>query len=279
MDLPFKQYGWALKNGWSGDDTPANTVSYVGHMQSLGGFAYEQVSNCFALHCILRGNGVFKIEGNEYEAGEGGIVLFSPGAHVLYWDEQSTPWEYLWFILEGENVGQILEMSGLSDKSPSLSLSDCSFIKRLFERISVKLENDDYSLLYSARLFWDILDTICENANPLKASTSIAKEAFLLMSNDLYFNNNINEIASRLGVDRTTLFRAFIREYGMPPLKMQTDLRMEHACSLLTNSRMGIAEISVACGYSSAPYFSNCFHERFGISPSKWREKKRNAED
>ena len=39
------------------------------------------------------------------------------------------------------------------------------------------------------------------------------------------------------------------------------------------SNELSVAEISKLCGYENSSYFSTLFHEKFGLSPSAYREK------
>ena len=53
-------------------------------------------------------------------------------------------------------------------------------------------------------------------------------------------------------------------------------LRLDHASRLLTNEPdLDIHQVAEACGYSSHKYFSTCFKQHFGLSPTDYREARR----
>ena len=51
-----------------------------------------------------------------------------------------------------------------------------------------------------------------------------------------------------------------------------SDLRLRRAQELLKNNELTINDIAQRCGYSDIAYFSRCFKNRFGVSPSRWRK-------
>jgi len=65
-----------------------------------------------------------------------------------------------------------------------------------------------------------------------------------------------------------SLFRKFL---GTSPMKYLLDLRMEKAISLLETTDASIAEIAEKTGFASPSYFSECFREKYALSPSVYR--------
>jgi signal transduction histidine kinase/DNA-binding response OmpR family regulator/sugar lactone lactonase YvrE len=82
---------------------------------------------------------------------------------------------------------------------------------------------------------------------------------------------DIASLSEGIGVGRSTLFTKIKSLTGMTPKKFILNYRLKHAIVLL-RERPGIsmAELSDLCGFSSSSYFSRCFKEEFGCSPSAY---------
>lgn len=65
--------------------------------------------------------------------------------------------------------------------------------------------------------------------------------------------------------------RLFKETYNMTPMDYIASLRIRHACTLLTDTPLPIAEISLQCGYSDNNYFSRVFKKHKGVTPSQFR--------
>lgn len=79
------------------------------------------------------------------------------------------------------------------------------------------------------------------------------------------------DLASALGVSRTTLYRSVKRHYGTSPAKLVERLRMEAASRLLSESQHSIEVIADQVGYASAFSFSAAFKRIVGKPPSQFR--------
>lgn len=65
--------------------------------------------------------------------------------------------------------------------------------------------------------------------------------------------------------------RIFIATYHTTPLNYIISLRINHACSLLKESRLPISNIAFQCGFSDSNYFCRIFKKRLGLTPKQFR--------
>ncbi|TVP42574.1 MAG: response regulator [Gemmatimonadales bacterium] len=79
-------------------------------------------------------------------------------------------------------------------------------------------------------------------------------------------------LARALFVDRTHLFRRTRDLMGESPSELIRRTRLERAALLLREGAGGVGEIAYAVGFNSVSHFSRCFRERYGSSPSEYRE-------
>ena len=65
----------------------------------------------------------------------------------------------------------------------------------------------------------------------------------------------------------------FKKDKQMTLLQYHTRARMTEACRLLRTTMNTIGEISETLGYHDMLYFSRCFHQTIGVSPSEYRRQ------
>jgi len=73
------------------------------------------------------------------------------------------------------------------------------------------------------------------------------------------------------GYGATQLCKLFQDRLGLTPNGYLIRARIQKACDLLKSGEMSITEIALACGFSSASYFSTVFHKYRGMTPMKQR--------
>ncbi|MDC0739537.1 GlxA family transcriptional regulator [Cognatishimia sp. SS12] len=80
-----------------------------------------------------------------------------------------------------------------------------------------------------------------------------------------------DELADQVGSSRRTLERLFLRHTGQTPSKYIKVRRLERARDYLLHSNMSILDVAIATGFRSGSYFSACFSDFYGSSPSRLR--------
>ncbi len=87
-----------------------------------------------------------------------------------------------------------------------------------------------------------------------------------------YLNDHsVEQLADRLGVSDRHLRRALEAELGATPLELAQTRRLGLAKQLLHDSRLGLAEVAFAAGFTSVRRFNAAFRARFDRPPSAVR--------
>ena len=99
-------------------------------------------------------------------------------------------------------------------------------------------------------------------------------EAVELMEANIEEPIGLHELASHVGLSRRQLERLFQQYLQCVPTRYYLELRLERARQLLLQTSIPVAEIAATCGFSSAPHFSKCYRDTFGLPP---RDERRRA--
>jgi transcriptional regulator GlxA family with amidase domain len=98
-------------------------------------------------------------------------------------------------------------------------------------------------------------------------------EAVALMEANLEETISLDELAQYVGISRRQLERLFQKHLKCVPSRYYLELRLSRARQLLLQSNLSIIDISLACGFISAPHFSKCYRDFFGIPPRDERRR------
>ena len=82
-------------------------------------------------------------------------------------------------------------------------------------------------------------------------------------------NLNVDAIAAALGISRVQMYRKLKALTNYSPTDLVRIMRLQRAATMLKTSRATVAEICFAVGFTSHSYFTKCYHEYFGESPSE----------
>jgi signal transduction histidine kinase/ligand-binding sensor domain-containing protein/DNA-binding response OmpR family regulator len=85
---------------------------------------------------------------------------------------------------------------------------------------------------------------------------------------------NVNDFAGEMGLGRTRLYEKIRGITGQTPNDFILSTRLKRSAELLLgNEDLNVSEIAYAVGFSTPRYFSRCFREHFGVSPSKYGQR------
>ena len=83
---------------------------------------------------------------------------------------------------------------------------------------------------------------------------------------------NVNRLAQGMNMSRSTLVRKLKAITGRTPLDFIRHIKMEHARRLLGEWGRSVSDVAAALGYSDRKYFTSCFKEEFGMTPSDYQK-------
>lgn len=85
---------------------------------------------------------------------------------------------------------------------------------------------------------------------------------------------SIDLLASKFGYSKYYLSRKFKQETGTGIREYINQIKIEKAMNLLQSSQHSIQEISEILGFHSQSYFGELFHDKTGMTPGEYRDKR-----
>ncbi len=86
---------------------------------------------------------------------------------------------------------------------------------------------------------------------------------------------NLEEMAQAMGMGMRPFFQKVRDITGKTPADVVRDMRLKHACLLLKRTNINMSELATNIGFATGEHFINIFKEKFGISPTEYRQKYR----
>ena len=84
---------------------------------------------------------------------------------------------------------------------------------------------------------------------------------------------NVDLLASRMGLGRSQFYRKIKALTNYTPVELVRNLRLKRSRDLLTTTQKSISEIAYEVGFSTPAYFTRCYKEAYGETPSELRER------
>ena len=76
-----------------------------------------------------------------------------------------------------------------------------------------------------------------------------------------------------MGLERTQFYRKIKALTNLAPVELMRSLRLRQGQHLLKTSDKSVSEIAYGIGFSSPAYFTRCYREAFGETPTETRAK------
>jgi len=76
-----------------------------------------------------------------------------------------------------------------------------------------------------------------------------------------------------MGLERTQFYRKIKALTNYSPVELMRNLRLKQARVLVTTTDKTISEIGYDMGFSTPAYFTKCYREAFGETPTETRTK------
>jgi signal transduction histidine kinase/DNA-binding response OmpR family regulator len=87
---------------------------------------------------------------------------------------------------------------------------------------------------------------------------------------------DVDTFVNEIGISRAHLYHKFKTITGQSVKEFIRTIRLKRGAQLIINNVGNISEIAYEVGFSNPAYFSKCFREQFGYSPSQYLNQSRN---
>jgi transcriptional regulator GlxA family with amidase domain len=82
---------------------------------------------------------------------------------------------------------------------------------------------------------------------------------------------DVGMMAEACAVSRSGLQRKVKQLMGITPIDFIREARLKRAGQLLSQGSLPVSDVAFRCGFSDPKYFSRCFKQTFGVSPSDYK--------
>lgn len=89
----------------------------------------------------------------------------------------------------------------------------------------------------------------------------------------------VEDLSREVGMSRVHLNRKLKEIMNVSPSNLIRSIRLKQAAYLLINNKVNISEVAYKVGFSTHSYFTNSFHEYFGMTPKEFVTKYTDCKD
>ena len=238
-----------------------NCISYTGC------YSNEKINfhkhKDYELYIYSSGKGKINIEGNVYDAERGMIVVMPPNTM-----HGSISYDNLRYTAILVNSDELLHIDTPiifkdNERGDGFSLLQMIFANRY--------ESQDYFNSLCLAFIRFVLKNV-EITNPLEKTINKIKRQMVSKFHDSDFN--VTELLKQSGYAEDYIRAHFKKIVGKTPVEYLTELRIEHAKTLINiyQNSMPLINISINCGFDDYVYFSRKFKQVVGVSPNAYKK-------
>ncbi len=225
------------------------------------------------IHFVLKGKGIYRTEYGEYEIKKGEAFLIRPGEVTYYRADLEEPWSYAWIAFDGDEADTLLERYYPDRRLPVCAMGETAAVSGWFEGLLGSFgsaeENRERVLGYFYLIMACLLRT-GKGGVPVDEE-GYFKRAVAFIRHNYSYPIQVSEIADYVGIDRTYLYRIFMRQAGVSPKQYLSRYRLEEAKVMLVQTEYRITEIAYSCGYHDSSSFCRHFQKETKTAPARYR--------
>ena len=199
------------------------------------------------------------------------VIFDKEGMGLTNWNTTSLPGFRVMFNLEPEyrashNFKSRLELNGKDLEST------ISTVRKMTEEIEKKSPGYE---VYTTGLFMQLITFLsrCYGKSRKPQSMSLLRlaESINFIEKEFTTDISIDELAEIAHMSSRNFQRVFTKTMGIAARDYIIELRLKHACTLLSRPDMLITDIAYESGFNDSNYFSRVFKKRYGLSPREYR--------
>ncbi|UII19577.1 helix-turn-helix domain-containing protein [Fulvivirga ligni] len=151
------------------------------------------------------------------------------------------------------------------------------FIKGLLRSLGRKNRKEDLHKNRETIHFLKVNQIMLESSHNESVTSSERKLAFFKMVNEnieqgiLDGKLSVAELASKMNMNRSQLYRKIKAHTGESATQYIRNVRLNRSLDYLNDDTYHISEVAYMVGFDSPWYFSKCFKEKYGLSPSHYQ--------
>ncbi|HEY7089693.1 MAG TPA: helix-turn-helix transcriptional regulator [Tepidisphaeraceae bacterium] len=218
---------------------------------------------------IDEGEAAIGVEGRRLKFRRGDVAVHMPSGPHQFW-VLSDECEMTWFSLDGPVVEEFALAMGLRAGVYSYGDPPVDRIASMIELMrDYTMAGHRRASLAAIGMLYELVDRIAMTHVP-----SVVSQAQRLIHTEFADPDlSVDTIAERLHYHRGSLSRVFHKYTGTTIMNYITQVRLQHARTMLLHTEDRIGDIALRCGFREANYFCRWVSKHTGIPPSKLRRE------
>lgn len=230
---------------------------------------------------------IYVTEGDtDYEVNAGELLILKNGVHHFGKKkiQKGTKWIFLHFRISADcNASPFYPDAsplGAYDATAESILTLPKFLDNVSARFEKELKtfieyaqsDDAYKKWFINQRLFLLLSSLAVSTQGFSNNLTLSDRICHYLSDNIGVPFNSENIEKRFYLSYKYMAHLFKKEKGVTMQQYHNSVRMDEACRLLCSTLMSIGEIADKLGFSDVLYFSRCFRNYTGKSPSAYRK-------
>lgn len=232
----------------------------------------------YSIHFILEGKGVFRTGKRTYQLSAGEGFLITPNMICDYEADKNEPWKYVYATFLGPDDDALVQNAGLDSENCTFSFPlEENYVKNIYKMHAAGKENEGrgYEVIgYFLLLMSGLIKENQSVEKRLESKEDYVRHASIYIKNHLPEIRSVEQVAKHVNVDRSYLYRLFLKYRSVSPSEYLLECRLKRAEKLLENSELSMSEIADFVGFYDTSHFYRAFLSKYGTTPQKYLKSK-----
>lgn len=230
---------------------------------------------------------IYVTEGDtDYEVNAGKLLILKNGVHHFGKKkiQKGTKWIFVHFRISADcNASPFYPDASPLDAYDTTAESiltlpkfldsvSARFEKELKTFIEYAQSDDAYKKWFINQRLFLLLSSLAVSTQGFSNNLTLSDRICRYLSDNIGVPFSSENIEKRFYLSYKYMSHLFKKEKGVTMQQYHNSVRMDEACRLLCSTLMSIGEIADKLGFSDVLYFSRCFRNYTGKSPSAYRK-------
>lgn len=241
---------------------------------SSPGFVYPNYNNSYSITFVKSGKGTLESRGKIYHLQKNAAFISYPNELSIQTADTQEPWELYFFSFDGALVKNFLRRTVFKHNTV-VYLKSSSLPKDILEAVTF-MNNRSYSEFHAFEFLFKFLSHFDVQKSFIKADRHVSESKYVSEIKEYIQSNylqpiKITDIANKLNINRSHLYRIFKNEVGMGVEEYIISIRINHSKILLRDTKIPVSSIANLIGYKNYTTFFKRFKEIVGMTPAEYR--------